>query len=89
MSDRNRNVFTGKSFDSKDESENAFDMNSLFTVDEQKVQSAFKVDGSKLDLDLSGINQAMSELALPPLAVEDIIGDLQDFRFLRSRCRRS
>ena len=77
MSDRNRNVFTGKSFDSKDESENAFDMNSLFTVDEQKVQSAFKVDGSKLDLDLSGINQAMSELALPLLAVEDIIGDLQ------------
>lgn len=77
LADHNRNIFTGKSFDAKDSSENAFEMDSLFTVDEQKVQSAFQVDGSKLNLDLSGINSAMSELTLPPLDMEDIVSQLQ------------
>lgn len=77
LADHNRNIFTGKSFDTKDRSENAFQMDSLFTIDEQKVQSAFQVDGSKLNLDLSGMNNAMSELALPPLDMEEVISQLQ------------
>lgn len=77
LADRNKNVFTGKSFDTKDDSGSEFDMNSLFTIDEQKMQSAFQVDGSKLNLDLSGLNSAMSELALPPLDIEGLIGQLE------------
>lgn len=77
LADRNKNIFTGKSFDDKDSSENEFDMDSLFSVDEQKMQSAFQVDENKLNLDLSGLNSAMSNLALPPLDVSDIIGQLE------------
>lgn len=77
LADRNKNVFTGKGFDEKDDSGNEFDMNSLFTIDEQKMQSAFQVDESKLNLDLSGLNYAMSSLELPPLEVGDIVGQLE------------
>ena len=77
QSDHSRNVFTGKSFDAKDDSENAFQMESLFRIDGQKVQSAFSVDGSKLNLDLSGINAALGRLSLPPLNIEEILGQLQ------------
>lgn len=77
QSDHSRNVFTGKSFDAKDDSENAFQMESLFRIDGQKVQSAFSVDGSKVNLDLSGINAALGSLSLPPLNVEEILGQLQ------------
>ena len=77
QSDHSRNVFTGKSFDAKDDSENAFQMESLFRIDGQKVQSAFSVDGSKLNLDLSGINAALGSLSLPPLNIEEILGQLQ------------
>lgn len=77
LADRNKNIFTGKGFDEKENSENEFDMESLFTIDEQKIQSAFQVDGSKLNLDLSGINNAMSSLELPPLEVGDIVGQLE------------
>lgn len=77
LADRNKNIFTGKSFDAKEDSGKAFDMKSLFTIDEQKVQSAFRVDGSRLNLDLSGINRAMGELALPPLNIEEVIGQLE------------
>ena len=77
QSDHSRNVFTGKGFDAKDDSENAFQMESLFRIDGQKVQSAFSVDGSKLNLDLSGINTALGSLSLPPLNIEEILGQLQ------------
>ena len=77
QSDHSRNIFTGKSFDVKDDSENAFQMESLFRIDGQKVQSAFSVDGSKLNLDLSGINAALGSLSLPPLNVEEILRQLQ------------
>lgn len=77
LADHNRNIFTGKGFDAKENGENAFEMDSLFTIDEQKVQSAFQVDGSKLNLDLSGINHARSDLSLPQLDMEEVISQLQ------------
>ena len=51
-------VFTGKKFDDKESSQ--LDMNSLFTVDTDKMKEAFTIDQSKLgagagSLDLSGI----------------------------------
>lgn len=54
----NTDVFTGKDFDDKKSSQ--LDMNSLFTVDTNKMKEAFSIDQSKLgvsagSLDLSGI----------------------------------
>lgn len=77
LADHNRNIFTGKGFDAKENGENAFEMDSLFTINEQKVQSAFQVDVSKFNLDLSGINHAMSDLSLPQLDMEEVISQLQ------------
>ena len=46
------NVLTGNSF-GEDNSQNAFDMNSLFTIDEEALQQAFQFDESALNVDLS------------------------------------
>lgn len=50
-------VFTGKSFeDLTKEAESSFDMSSLFTVDGSKLQAAFRIDPSALQMDLSGLD---------------------------------
>lgn len=50
------NVFTGKSFEEeKNGKSSALDMSSLFSIDGQKIQQAFKFDASALDLDGSGL----------------------------------
>ena len=70
------NVITGKSFadeESNQENGNGFDMSSLFTIDGQKLQSAFTFDQSVLaaglqgadlgaSMDLSGMNLDLSSL---------------------------
>lgn len=56
LADPSKNVFTGKSFAEEEESEDSesgFDMNSLFTIDENAVQAAFKFDESALAVDIS------------------------------------
>ena len=71
-----KNVITGKSFaDEENEQKNgsSFDMSSLFTIDGQKLQTAFKFDESALtaglqsanlssSMDLSGMNLDLSSL---------------------------
>lgn len=50
-------VFTGKSFeDLTKEAESSFDMSSLFTIDGSKLQAAFQIDPSALQMDLSGLD---------------------------------
>ena len=71
-----RNVFTGKSFDAAEDGESGFDMQSLITVDEEKLQSAFSVDESKLNMDLGAFNDLMGQISLPPLDIGDIISRL-------------
>lgn len=71
-----KNVFTGKSFDSKDNSENAFKMESLFSVDEKLLQSAFKIDTSKMNVDLSNLNTAMTSISLPALDINSIVSQI-------------
>ena len=70
------NVITGKSFadeESDQKNGNAFDMSSLFTIDRQKLQSAFTFDESALtaglqgadlgaSMDLSGMNLDLSSM---------------------------
>lgn len=71
----NINVFTGKRFDAE-EKDSSFDMNSLFTVDEEKMASAFKIDESKLSLDMSGVEEAIANMQVPPVDINEIAGQL-------------
>ena len=52
------NVFTGNEFGSKEDT--GFDMNSLFTIDENVFKDAFKVDTSKLAIDTSAFSNLSS-----------------------------
>ena len=60
-------VFTGKTFkelaDNQKSQSGGFDMSSLFTVDEQKLQAAFQMDPSKLQMDLSGMDFSGMDLS--------------------------
>ncbi len=58
------NVFTGKSFDDEEADEDGFDMNSLFTIDGDAIQAAFKFDESALTSGLSGLSLDLSGLSL-------------------------
>ena len=70
------NVFTGKSFnDSSDE--NAFDMTKLFSIDPSKMQSAFKFDQSKMNLDLSNLNNALTQMSLPEIDFNTILSQIK------------
>ena len=63
LADPNTDVFTGKSFNElQDEAKKGVDLSSLFSVDQDKLQSAFTFDTSKLgnvdfsNIDLSGVS---------------------------------
>ena len=58
------NVFTGKSFDDEGDDEDAFGMESLFTIDGDAIQAAFKFDESALTSGLSGMSLDLSGLSL-------------------------
>ena len=58
------NVFTGKPFGEEDEGEDSFGMESLFTIDGDAIQAAFKVDESALTSGLSGLSLDLSGLKL-------------------------
>ncbi|MBR2682263.1 MAG: hypothetical protein IKE22_03245, partial [Atopobiaceae bacterium] len=71
-------VFTGKTFEElKNDEQNEFDMESIFTVDEEALQNAFSFDTSALEgfgqgMDLSGIDlsDAMSNLDMSQLQLD-------------------
>lgn len=72
-------VFTGKSFDDED-NQQQFDMQSLFTVDQDILKSAFSFDQSQLqagmeNLDLSQINIDMS--TLPAIDMNSILSNME------------
>ena len=70
INNHNLNVFTGKAFDIK---ENNFDMSSLFTIDQNKMKNAFKFDTSKIQIDLSNLNTALTNQSLPDIDLQQII----------------
>ena len=69
------NVFTGKRFD--DTEETSFDMDSLIDVDTEAIQSAFKIDQSKIDVDFGNLNDVLSQNSLPTLDIEDILSEIK------------
>ena len=70
------NVITGKRFDDTDD-ENAFDMNSLIEVDTNAIQSAFKIDQSKIKVDFGNLNNILSQNTLPTLDLNDILSNIK------------
>ena len=50
------NVFTGEEFGKEDSDESKFDMESLFSINEDALKEAFKIDESAFQMDLSGLS---------------------------------
>ena len=69
-------MFTGKRFD-ETEKDDSFDMNSLIRVDTKAMQSAFKIDSSKINVDFSNLNKVATETDLPKLDLNEILSKLK------------
>ncbi len=69
------NVLTSQAFED-DEQESVFDMQSLFSINTTLLQSAFQIDESQLNVDLSGLNQALSNVSLPTLDIYSIVSQI-------------
>lgn len=77
LENKDIDVFTGNAFNEANNKE--FDMNSLFSVDTEKLKSAFSIDQSQLtkgmgDLDLSQIQLDMSNM--PSIDMDAILSQL-------------
>ena len=70
------NVFIGKRFDDI-EQDSSFDMNSLIDVDTNAMQSAFKIDQSKINVDFGNLNNILTKNSLPSLELNDVLKDIQ------------
>lgn len=72
-------VFNGKSFaEQSEDSDEDFDMSSMFTIDTGAIQAAFKVDSSKLKLDLSSLDVDLSNTKMPKMPEMDLESALKD-----------
>ena len=77
IADSKTDVITGETFTAlADEQTSSFDMESLFSIDEDKLASAFNIDQDAFTLDLDAVANAVSAQGLPefPQPEEDEIG---------------
>ena len=66
LADSATNVFTGKSFVEEADAEgSSFDMSSLFTIDGNKLQAAFRIDPDALSVDMSSLDLSGATSDLP------------------------
>ncbi len=85
LKDSKTNVFTGKAFGATEE-DSDFDMNSLIDIDTNAMQSAFKIDESKIKVDFGNLNNVLNKNSLPSLDINDIISKI-DFSMSSSDVR--
>ena len=85
LKDSKTNVFTGKAFGATEE-DSDFDMNSLIDIDTNAMQSAFKIDESKIKVDFGNLNNVLNKNSLPSLDLNDIISKI-DFSMSSSDVR--
>ena len=76
LEEKEVNVFTGKRFDDTEE-RNSLDMNSLIEVDTNAIQSAFKIDESKIQVDLGNLNNLIEQNSLPALDLNTMLENLE------------
>ena len=74
IKNKNVNIFTGNAFEEKN---SQFDLSSLFTIDQNKMQSALKFNTQALQLDFTNLNQELTNLSLPTLDMNQIINQIQ------------
>ena len=74
LKNKNVNIFTGNAFEEKN---SQFDVSSLFTIDQNKMQSALKFNTQALQLDFTNLNQELTHLSLPTLDMNQIINQIQ------------
>ena len=81
LADRERDVFSGKTFDEMEDESNEFDMSTLFSIDESALQNAFWFDSSALNfsnIDMSGANvpdmdlSGLMDIDMPQPSAEEI-----------------
>lgn len=78
LATRDVDVFTGKRFDDPESS--SLDMNSLFTVDSETLQSAFSFDQSKISMDMDNVDFSQLSIdpsLLPSLDVDSLLGNIK------------
>ena len=85
LKDSKTNVFTSKAFGATEE-DSDFDMNSLIDIDTNAMQSAFKIDESKIKVDFGNLNNVLNKNLLPSLDLNDIISKI-DFSMSSSDVR--
>ena len=67
-------VISGKTFAELEEGtgeDSSLDMNSMFTVDEGAISSAFSIDASKLTIDMTALQNSMTAPSMPSLPSPD------------------
>lgn len=72
------NVFTGKSFESEEKS--SFDMNSLFSVDEDMLKKAFVFDESQIQIDSSSLDLGQINIdfsSLPSIDMNEVLSQIK------------
>ena len=62
------NVFTGEEFGQEDSENSKFDMESLFSINEDAIQEAFQIDESAFNMDLSGMDLSGMSMDMPDLS---------------------
>ena len=78
LANPNVDVFTGKEFSSTEN--NAMDMSSLFTVDQDMLKKAFTFDQSKLSMNMGDIDFSQIQLdpsTLPSIDVDSILENME------------
>ena len=78
LATRDIDVFTGKRFDDPESS--SLDMNSLFTVDSETLQSAFSFYQSKISMDMDNVDFSQLSIdpsLLPSLDVDSLLGNIK------------
>lgn len=85
LADKDVDVLTGQKFNEKENKD--FDMSSLFSIDAQKLKSAFSIDESRLtqnmgDLDLSQIK--LDTTSLPTIDMDSLLQNL-DVQFTKEQ----
>lgn len=70
-----KNVFTGKKFD--DTKSSSMNMNSLIKIDQKALQSAFKIDASKIKVDFDDLNGVLNANSLPALDLEELLKEIE------------
>ncbi|WP_071442244.1 ABC transporter ATP-binding protein/permease [Traorella massiliensis] len=68
-------VFTGNVFG--EESETSFDLSSIFSINTDVLQSAFIIDESRINIDMTSLNEALANITLPSFDLSQILSQIE------------